>query len=112
MQIWVDGNPYAYAIVTENGHIEIKGNKATHNVNEYLAHKLAVEWCIKNGIKEARIISDSQLVSYQLSGDFHIKDSKLREIYLDIWKLIEANNLKVDFVWRPRKENRAGKLLG
>jgi ribonuclease HI len=112
IKIWVDGNPKAYAIATETHHKEIFKNDATSNTNEYLAHKLAIEWAIKNKIKNIEIISDSQLVSYQLSDKFHIKEDHLRALNLEIWEMIEENNIKVDFRWLPRKENKAGKLLG
>jgi len=79
----------------------------TNNCAEYKAVILALRTFPNEDLK---IYSDSQLVVNQLNHVWHIKSDNLRKLALLVWDL--AKDRKVEFVWVPRKQNKAGKLLG
>lgn len=107
MKVYVDANPTMTGYVTEDNRSSTfqlpPGN--TNNTAEYRA----VLRAILQVPEVTEILSDSQLVVNQLNHNFHIKDPHLRELALQVWA--QAKN-KVKFTWIPRKENKAGKLLG
>jgi len=107
MKVWVDANPSMTAYVAEDGRSGVKQlpPNNTNNTAEYRAILRAIL-----AIPEVtEIISDSQLVVKQLNREYHIKDDNLRELALHVWTQAKG---KVKFTWIPRKENKAGKLLG
>jgi ribonuclease HI len=57
------------------------------------------------------LLSDSQLVCYQLAGKYSVRDPKLRPLFLRVAELIRERRLNVKFSWVPREENLAGKFL-
>lgn len=107
MKVWVDANPTMTGYVTEDNQSSTfqlpPGN--TNNTAEYRAILRAILQV--SGVTE--ILSDSQLVVNQLNHDYHIRDPHLRELALQVWT--QAKN-RIKFTWIPRKENKAGKLLG
>lgn len=84
----------------------------TNNIAEYSAVKMAIDWLIKNSVKEEVTINlDSQLVERQLNGFYRVKDLKLKEIY-DVVKIeIQKNNLKIKFIWGYRDKNEIADQL-
>jgi ribonuclease HI len=62
-------------------------SRTTNNLAEYLALKLAMEWCIQEEIKNVHIIGDSKLVIKQMNGDWKIKDGEYKPIAIECHKL-------------------------
>ena len=104
MKVWVDANPSTVGWVTEGGDTRvIPIIERTNNEAEYAAVMMALR-----GIKGVtEVLSDSQLIVNRLNRKWHIREDRLREYALEIWKY-----KGVKFSWIPRKENLAGKLLG
>jgi ribonuclease HI len=110
MKVYVDANPKQYAIVIPTGTTfkVIVGNvpvNSTSNESEYIAILAALE--ALHDVTE--VLSDSQLVVRQLNHDYHIKEDRLRALAEKVWAVADG---KVVFTWIPRKENKAGKVLG
>ena len=59
---------------------------------------------------EIEILLDSDSVVKQLNGENAINRDDIRELAMKIWKISEGR--KVRFLWIPREQNRAGKMLG
>ena len=110
MEIYVDGSGLGkYGFVSGNTVKVFHKENITNNEAEYLAVIEALSFAKE---KKIMVFSDSQLMVNQLNHKFHIKDDKLRELALKVWNLIETKELNVVFKWIPRKENKAGKVLG
>ena len=77
----------------------------TNNVAEYSAVLNALIIAQDGDI----VISDSQLVIYQLQGKYKCKASHLKPLYEAGVKILIDKNIKLK--WVPREENFAGKLL-
>jgi len=108
MKVWVDGSPAAVAYVTEDSAKNIKQLKDEHTNNE--AEYLAIIEALKI-IGTTEILSDSQLVVNQINGVYAIKEPRLRYYCSQVWLLCKHKPW-IKFTWIPRKENKAGKLLG
>lgn len=88
----------------------------TNNFAEYQGVLLALEWLIQDSkfkIPDSIVfILDSELVVKQLNGLYKIKNEILRELSLEIKKIIKENSLKVIFKNVRREENkRADELV-
>jgi ribonuclease HI len=81
----------------------------TNNQAEYHAILSAVESLTEGA--HATILSDSENICCQLNGQHRILDPTLAGLYDEIYDLIEKNRLIVNFVWIPRRQNLAGKLI-
>lgn len=79
----------------------------TNNESEYLAIIEALKANVDDNIC---IYSDSKLVVSQLNHDYSIKEDRLRLLAQEVWSL--SSNLSVKFIWIPRQNNKAGKILG
>lgn len=110
------GNSASAFVVVDNNKVIHKESKFlginTNNIAEYSAVKMAIDWLIKNSVKEEVTINlDSQLVERQLNGFYRVKDLKLKEIY-DVVKIeIQKNNLKIKFIWGYRDKNEIADQL-
>nr|MDD3720229.1 ribonuclease HI family protein [Candidatus Gracilibacteria bacterium] len=83
----------------------------TNNEAEYTAVLLALLRAVELKAKEINLFSDSSLVVNQLSGNWKIKEDRLREFKNEIDKLVKDNNLKVTFTWIRREENKEADRL-
>lgn len=89
-----------------------QGPLRTNNIAEYRALILLLR-----RIRERRprtgerfvVFGDSQLVVYQMSGRYHVRDAKLLALHQEAKRL--AVDLPITFRWVPREQNRAGHLL-
>jgi len=124
--IYVDGSGKgsgAYCFTIPDKHIvriysQPEDIPITNNQAEYKSIIEALKFVheYKKGFKledinfKVKIYSDSKVVINQLSYTFAIKNIKLRELALETWKLCEG--LEVEFIWIPRKKNKAGKIFG
>jgi ribonuclease HI len=106
-----DGKGSAYAFVRpDTGEKQvIREDGLTNNQAEYMGIILALETFPKGCAVEIR--TDSEVVCAQLNGRYKVRDPKLALLLETAKEVIQRNNLKAQFVWIPRAENLAGKLL-
>jgi len=115
------GNPGPAAsafVVIKGGKVIHKGSKylgkATNNVAEYESVLLALEWLNKERrqIEEGIVINlDSELVTNQMSGQYKVKNPKLKELFLKAKKLESKLSSKISYKWSPRSNNRLADYL-
>lgn len=109
MKVYIDGSGdgrYGF-LIEETNETKIFTKKGiTNNQAEYLA----VLEVLKSTKGDVEIYSDSKLLVNQLKHEWHIKDDVLRKLAVEVWNTIGKR--KVNFIWIPRKQNKAGKLLG
>ena len=82
------GNPgpaaYGYVLETEDGTVlAAHGEKigiATNNVAEYSALIAGLEKALELAVGEVEVISDSELLVKQMTGEYRVKNEALREL--------------------------------
>lgn len=86
--------------------------RATNNVAEYTAVKMALSWMRDNLDSETsiRFYLDSLLVVNQLNGDFKIKNEALVAVAQEI-KTIAQDFKRVTYQHIPREKNKRADLL-
>jgi len=79
--------------------------RMTNNMAEYTALLMALEAAARWGADEIAVFSDSELLVRQITGEYRVRDEKLRHLFEQVQKLL----LKFD-TWQikhvPRDENR------
>jgi ribonuclease HI len=89
------GNPgpaaAAYVLETEDGTVlearsEVIG-VATNNVAEYRALVAGLAKALERGVDEVEVVSDSELVVKQMSGEYRVKNAALVELSLEAARL-------------------------
>jgi ribonuclease HI len=84
------GNPgpaaYGYVLEAEDGHVlDARGEAigtATNNVAEYRALIAGLERAVELGVTEVEVVSDSELLVKQMTGEYRVKNAALRELSL------------------------------
>jgi len=77
---------------------------STNNWSEYTALEKAMEFIIEHGIQGSiHVKGDSQLVIYQMKGEWRAYSNTSEHFIPRIKKMIEGRNVK--FSWIPREEN-------
>jgi ribonuclease H / adenosylcobalamin/alpha-ribazole phosphatase len=85
------GNPgpaaYGYVLEADDGtvlaaHGEAIG-VATNNVAEYRALVAGLEKAVEVGVDELQVVSDSELLVKQMTGEYRVKNQVLRELSLE-----------------------------
>lgn len=61
---------------------------------------------------EVQIRCDNNTVVRQLNHDYAINDNDIRDFVMKIWSFNEKFAKPISYVWIPRAENKAGKILG
>ena len=112
------GNPgpaaFGYVLETEDGtvlaaHGETIG-LATNNVAEYRALIAGLQKALDVGVDEVDVISDSQLLVRQMTGEYKVKNEALRTLSLEAAKL--ARQLRrVSYRSVPREHNELADRL-
>lgn len=86
----------------------------TNNFAEYSAVLEALRYVKKNlsrnGSFEIEVVTDSQLIAEQLSGNYRVKNLVLKRLFNQI-KVLEEEVGDVTYKSVPREENRAADLL-
>jgi probable phosphoglycerate mutase len=85
------GNPgpaaYGYVLESEDGTVlAAHGERigvATNNVAEYRALVAGLEKALELGVEEVEVISDSELLVKQMTGEYRIKNDALKELAAD-----------------------------
>ena len=89
------GNPgpaaFAYVLEAEDGtvlaaHGERIG-RATNNVAEYRGLVAGLEKALELGVEEVEVVSDSQLLVKQMTGEYRVKNAALQELSLEASRL-------------------------
>ncbi|KKQ74940.1 MAG: Ribonuclease H [Candidatus Woesebacteria bacterium GW2011_GWB1_38_5b] len=87
---------------------------ATNNIAEYSAVLMALKWLLqnyKNFEKPFDFYLDSLLVVKQLNKEFKIKNQNLKQIFIEIFSLVEKIG-DINFNYIPREKNiRADELV-
>ncbi len=104
------GNPgkAAYSfIIVKDGKIVIKrrgdiGIK-TNNQAEYIAVIQALKEALNKGFKYVDLFSDSQLVINQIKGKYKVKSESIKDLFLEVIRLIEEFN-EISFNFIPRED--------
>ncbi|MCK8828058.1 ribonuclease HI family protein [Natroniella acetigena] len=85
--------------------------KATNNVAEYKAViQILEELQAEYSDNSLEVRSDSQLLVKQLTGEYRVKNKRLKKLYNQIKSLVKEF-ATVDFVHIPREENKEADLL-
>lgn len=77
----------------------------TNNQAEYTSLKLALEECLKMGVREVEVYMDSLLVVNQLKGTFKVRNRDLWPIH-DAIKQLAAKFEHISFSHVPREFNK------
>ena len=113
------GNPgpaaYGFVLEDEDGTVlAAHGEKigvATNNVAEYSALIAGLEKALELGVGEVEVVSDSELLVKQMTGEYRVKNEALRELSLEAARHARAVG-KVTYTAVRREENKlADKLV-
>jgi Ribonuclease HI len=113
------GNPgpaaYGYVLEAEDGTVlAAHGEKigvATNNVAEYSALIAGLEKALELGVDEIEVVSDSELMVKQMTGQYRVKNEALRELSLEAGRLARRVG-SVDYTAVRREHNKlADKLV-
>ena len=82
------GNPgpaaYGYVLEADDGTVlDARGEAigvATNNVAEYRALIAGLERAVELGVGELEVVSDSELIVKQMTGEYRVKNAALREL--------------------------------
>ncbi len=55
--------------------------EATNNVAEYRAHMAGLEKAAELGVEELEVVSDSELMVKQMTGEYRVKNEALQELW-------------------------------
>lgn len=113
------GNPGPAAsafAVFKNGKLIYKDSLylgvATNNVSEYMSVLIALKWLLKNsGKADMYFTVDSQLVKKQLTGEYKIKNQKLKELSIKIKRIEKKISGDTFYKWSPREHNKVADQL-
>jgi len=85
--------PAAYGYVLEAGDgtvLEARGEAigvATNNVAEYRALIAGLQRAVELALREVEVVSDSELLVKQMTGEYRVKNAALRELSLEAARL-------------------------
>jgi ribonuclease H / adenosylcobalamin/alpha-ribazole phosphatase len=113
------GNPgpaaFGYVLEAADGSVlAAHGEKigiATNNVAEYSALVAGLRKAIELGLPVVEVVSDSQLMVKQMTGEYKVKNHALRELFLEASRLARQVPV-ISYSWVRREENElADRLL-
>jgi ribonuclease H / adenosylcobalamin/alpha-ribazole phosphatase len=112
------GNPgpaaYGYVLETEDGTVLAAHGEpigvATNNVAEYRALVAGLETALELGVDEVDVVSDSQLLVRQMTGEYKVKNEALRKLSLQAAALARRLR-KVTYRSVPREHNELADRL-
>lgn len=86
------------------------GPRKTNNEAEYMGLIFGLILCIQLNIKNVKVYGDSQLIIKQMTGEYAVKNERLKKLYEDVRKLIvEFESIGFEHV-RREKNARADQL--
>ena len=83
----------------------------TNNEAEYIWAFYWIKRAIELWATEIDLFMDSNLVINQLSWNWRIKKSELKELNDDILKIISDNSIKISYNWIERAKNKEADRL-
>ena len=83
----------------------------TNNEAEYIWAFYWIKRAIELWATEIDLFMDSNLVINQLSWNWKIKKSELKELNDDILKIISDNSIKISYNWIERAKNKEADRL-
>lgn len=92
--------------------VAARGAGATNNVAEYHAVIAALEWLLSARLQEepVMLVSDSQLVVFQLSGEYTVRSPLLLPLFRRTVRLMKRfRSIRVQ--WVPREQNELADRL-
>ena len=100
-------------VTTESEILIVDKNTGKHTSNdaEFLAIEKAVDILIANGVKKAKIYTDSKIACNMVKRLWKGKIERLKKRRDKICNKIDSNQLKINFQWIPRDSNKAGQVL-
>ena len=112
------GNPgpaaYGYVLEAEDGTVlAAHGERigvATNNVAEYSALIAGLEKALELAVPEVEVVSDSELLVKQMTGEFRVKNEALRELSLEASRLARRLG-NVSYRAVPREQNELADRL-
>jgi ribonuclease HI len=106
-----DGKGSGYGFLrTDTGEKQVtREDGLTNNQAEYKGIILALESLPRGTVVE--VCTDSEVICAQLNRTYSVRNPKLALLWNDVQEVIQRKSLKTTFVWVPRQENPAGKLL-
>jgi ribonuclease H / adenosylcobalamin/alpha-ribazole phosphatase len=113
------GNPgpaaYGYVLERPDGSVlAAHGEKigiATNNVAEYSALIAGLEKAIELGLPVVEVVSDSQLMVKQMTGEYKVKNEALYDLFVEAGRLARKIP-SVSYTWVRREHNElADRLL-
>lgn len=84
--------------------------EVTNNQAEYQAVILAMQKAKQMRGKDIEVRIDSELIGYQLKGEYKIKDEDLQPLFIKAWNL-RLDFDSVEFKIIPREQNRRADRL-
>jgi ribonuclease HI len=85
--------PSGYGAVVEDAHGRVVARLSeyvgiqTNNFAEYSGLLGVLRWAIQNGVKQLRVVSDSELMVRQMQGKYAVKSPALRPLYEEARRL-------------------------
>jgi ribonuclease HI len=76
--------------------------KSSNNIAEYLGVIRSCEYAIHHGYTRVRIVTDSQLVFRQLSGEYEVRKKELKVLHRTAMKLFKQ--VRAVLAWHRREE--------
>jgi ribonuclease HI len=112
------GNPgpaaYGYVLEADDGTVlAAHGEKigvATNNVAEYRALVAGLEKAAELGVDEIEVVSDSELLVKQMTGEYRVKNEALRQLSLEAARLARQVG-KVTYTAVRREHNELADRL-
>jgi len=112
------GNPgpaaYGFVIEAEDGTVLAAEGKAigiaTNNVAEYSALIAGLERAVELSVSELEVVSDSELLVKQMTGEYRVKNEALKELSLEASRLARRLG-KVSYTAVRREHNELADQL-
>ena len=112
------GNPgpaaFGYVLETDDGTVlDARGEAigvATNDVAEYRALVAGLEQAAKLGLDEVEVVSDSELLVKQMTGEYRVKNEALRQLSLEAARLARQVG-KVRYTAVRREQNELADRL-
>jgi len=115
--IYVDGGagakPHYGYLVKETG--ETKHTEEPGLTNNQAEYKAIIRALVDYQDSEDPIVikSDSKNTVNQINHEYAINNPELRKLAQMVWSMLgQMETTDITFIWVPRKENLAGKMLG
>lgn len=108
--------PAAYAVVMESpdgaplATFSKYLGKTTNNSAEYQALLAALEYALRHDLRRVRVLTDSELVARQVTGDYKVKSADLKPLHQRVQQMVtRLESFSIQHV--PREQNREADRL-